>query len=181
MGCHFLCQGIFPTQGLNLHLLCLLHCRQILYQVFKDINNREGLKLKRSGIAKVLSIPLPNTSANPAPHIKVKTIVNFVCQCCSCILIIFLSPVSLPSMGSHRVGHDWSNLAAATAAAIYLDWEITSGSLIILKSYYWSKTTLTNTHIIQNNSLSLKIQLTLFPVGPSTWVRLFSLLFPDLL
>ena len=25
MGCHFLLQGIFPTQGLNLHLLCLLH------------------------------------------------------------------------------------------------------------------------------------------------------------
>ena len=24
-GCHFLHQGIFPTQGLNLHLLCLLH------------------------------------------------------------------------------------------------------------------------------------------------------------
>ena len=31
MGCHFLLQGIFPTQGLNLHLLCLLHCRHILY------------------------------------------------------------------------------------------------------------------------------------------------------
>ena len=29
MGCHFLLQGIFPTQGLNPHLL---HCRQILYQ-----------------------------------------------------------------------------------------------------------------------------------------------------
>ena len=28
--CHFLLQGIFLTQGLNLHLLCLLHCRQIL-------------------------------------------------------------------------------------------------------------------------------------------------------
>ena len=25
MGCHFLLQGIFPTQGLNLHLLHLLH------------------------------------------------------------------------------------------------------------------------------------------------------------
>ena len=25
LGCHFLLQGIFPTQGLNLHLLCLLH------------------------------------------------------------------------------------------------------------------------------------------------------------
>ena len=25
VGCHFLLHGIFPTQGLNLHLLCLLH------------------------------------------------------------------------------------------------------------------------------------------------------------
>ena len=25
VGCHFLLQGIFPTQGLNQHLLCLLH------------------------------------------------------------------------------------------------------------------------------------------------------------
>ena len=29
MGCHFLLQGIFPTQGLNPGLPC---CRQILYQ-----------------------------------------------------------------------------------------------------------------------------------------------------
>ena len=31
VGCHFLLQGIFPTQGLNLHLLCFLYGRQILY------------------------------------------------------------------------------------------------------------------------------------------------------
>ena len=31
MGCHFLHQGIFPTQGSNPHFLCLLHYRQILY------------------------------------------------------------------------------------------------------------------------------------------------------
>ena len=34
VGCHALPQGIFPTQGSNLSLLCLLHilpCRQILY------------------------------------------------------------------------------------------------------------------------------------------------------
>ena len=31
MECHFLLQGIFQTQGSNLHLLCPLHCRQILY------------------------------------------------------------------------------------------------------------------------------------------------------
>ena len=28
VGCHFLLQGIFPTQGLN---LCLPHCREMLY------------------------------------------------------------------------------------------------------------------------------------------------------
>ena len=31
VGCYFLLQGIFPTQGLNLCLLHLLHYRQILY------------------------------------------------------------------------------------------------------------------------------------------------------
>ena len=29
--CHSLLQGIFPTQGWNLRLLCLLHCKQIFY------------------------------------------------------------------------------------------------------------------------------------------------------
>ena len=28
VGCHFLLQGICPTQGLSPHLLCLLHCRR---------------------------------------------------------------------------------------------------------------------------------------------------------
>ena len=31
VGFHFLLQGVFPTQGSNLPLLCLLHCRQIFY------------------------------------------------------------------------------------------------------------------------------------------------------
>ena len=31
VGCHFLLQGIFPTQGSNTSLLRLLHCRWILY------------------------------------------------------------------------------------------------------------------------------------------------------
>ena len=30
-GCHFLLQGVFPTQGSKRHHLHLLHCRQILY------------------------------------------------------------------------------------------------------------------------------------------------------
>ena len=31
-------------------------------------------------------------------------------------------PSELPSMGSHRVGHDWSDLAAAAAAAAVKEW-----------------------------------------------------------
>ena len=31
VGCRFLLQGLFLTQGANWHLLCLLHCRWILY------------------------------------------------------------------------------------------------------------------------------------------------------
>ena len=38
VGCHFLLQGIFPTQGLNLGLL---HCRQTLYHL-----SHQGSKLK---------------------------------------------------------------------------------------------------------------------------------------
>ena len=37
-------------------------------------------------------------------------------------------PGGLPSMGSHRVGHDWSNLAAAAAAHPYM----TTGKIIAL-------------------------------------------------
>ena len=29
-------------------------------------------------------------------------------------------PGGLPSMGSHRVGHDWNNLAAAAVAVLYV-------------------------------------------------------------
>ena len=33
VGCHFLLQGIFRTQGSNMRLLRLLHCRQVLYRL----------------------------------------------------------------------------------------------------------------------------------------------------
>ena len=41
MGCHFLLQGIFPTQGSN---LSLLHCRQVLY----GMSHQGGRKKKKS-------------------------------------------------------------------------------------------------------------------------------------
>ena len=39
--CHYLLQGIFPTQGLNLHLLYLLHCRQVLYLLSQNPSVKE--------------------------------------------------------------------------------------------------------------------------------------------
>ena len=52
VGCHFLLQGIFPTQGSNLGLLCLLYLlteRWILYhcanwEVLKSVHNLSLLK-----------------------------------------------------------------------------------------------------------------------------------------
>ena len=46
-------------------------------------------------------------------------------------------PGGLPSMGSHRVGHDWSDLAAA-AAAIQLKWEDTESSTTPSLNSLWS-------------------------------------------
>ena len=39
VGCHFLLQGVFPTQGSN---PCLLYCRQILYHLSHQGSPREG-------------------------------------------------------------------------------------------------------------------------------------------
>ena len=47
MGCHFLLQGIFSTQGLNLNLLWLLHCRQLLYPLSHRGSPHKGLKLPK--------------------------------------------------------------------------------------------------------------------------------------
>ena len=65
-------------------------------------------------------------------------------------------PGGLPSMGSHRVGHDWSDLAAAAAAAGYLrkwrkrisvqkwldPWRINQFSSVQLLSHVWLFATL---------------------------------------
>ena len=39
-------------------------------------------------------------------------------------------PGGLPSMGSHRVGHDWSNLAGV-AAAVFETFQIFMGRIIL--------------------------------------------------
>ena len=52
VGCHFLLQGIFPTQGSNSHLLRLLHCRQIFFSVFTTEPPGKPL-LQNTGLKKV--------------------------------------------------------------------------------------------------------------------------------
>ena len=47
-------------------------------------------------------------------------------------------PGGLPSMGSHRVGHDWSNLAAA-AYANYTDGRLSSIYGLLIKNVHVSK------------------------------------------
>ena len=50
LGRHFLLQGFFPTQELNLCLLCLLHCRQILYHwAIGEAQNGILSSLKKEG------------------------------------------------------------------------------------------------------------------------------------
>ena len=49
-------------------------------------------------------------------------------------------PGGLPSMGSHRVGHDWSDLAAAAAAATMensMEVPQKTSCRVILQSYSW--------------------------------------------
>ena len=53
-------------------------------------------------------------------------------------------PDGLPSMGSHRVGHDWRNLAAAATAAACIFYQYSSEDttyyipLMLLSSFNWS-------------------------------------------
>ena len=53
MGCHALLQGIFLTQGLKPHLLCLLHCRQILYPLSHQGSSRRGHTETNSGGSRI--------------------------------------------------------------------------------------------------------------------------------
>ena len=89
MGCHFLLQGIFQTQELNLCLLCLLLCRRILYlwATGRILNNTKKKSIvwgatfthyTNSIMIKPMDILiwyiLPVTSSHPTPWIILKQI-----------------------------------------------------------------------------------------------------------
>ena len=62
MGCHFLLQGIFLTQGLS---LCLLHCRQFLYHwaTRETHANKVMLKILQASLQQSLNQELPDIQA----------------------------------------------------------------------------------------------------------------------
>ena len=68
-------------------------------------------------------------------------------------------PSGLPSMGSHRVGHDWSNLAAAAAAAWNLQAAITvfPSLFIILTSPHTHRESKTHIAIPVYNGLFIAL------------------------
>ena len=142
MGCHFLLQGIFLIQGSNSGFLC---CRQILYSlshqgspfiyllICKHIfGEGNGTPLQYS----CLENPMDGGAWWAAVHGVTKSrtrLSDFTLSLHfpalekematqSSVLAWRISgtaePGGLPSMGSHRVGHDWSDLAAATSKHI---------------------------------------------------------------
>ena len=65
----WLLQGIFPTQGSNPHLLCLLHCKQILYLLSHQgspmlctfyHNWKESLRSHTRNIGRIMQVWLRN-------------------------------------------------------------------------------------------------------------------------
>ena len=62
VGCHFLLQGIFPTQGSNLGLL---HCRQTLYCLSHQGNPVIGLHNYRPSIGRRVTILAVSTWVLP--------------------------------------------------------------------------------------------------------------------
>ena len=63
-------------------------------------------------------------------------------------------PGGLPSMGSHRVGHDWSNLAAVAAAAEY------KLSTLILGDLCWWFSTISNVNLLLKRTHLLGVGIT---------------------
>ena len=129
MGSPSLLQGIFPTQGSN---PCFPHCMQILYHLSlcKSIYGEgNGNPLQYS----CLENPMDGGAWKAAVHGVTKSqtwLSDFTFHfhalekemaTHSSVLAWIISGTAeldgLPSMGSHRVGHDWSDLAAAAARA----------------------------------------------------------------
>ena len=106
-------------------------------------------------------------------------------------------PGGLPSMGSQRVRHDWSNLAAATAAVnilLWTSWSLSQLLISIIVKWIWvcsNKTVFTNTgssrlcfvgrslpataleYTFQSHKTSVIMSLSTFHILKFSWAVLF--------
>ena len=124
VGCHFILQGTFLTQVLNLGLL---HCRQILYQLSYEGSTHSPLALtRRTYLAKTLTFKSSVRASLVAQRLKrlpamQETWVQFLGRedslekemaTHSSILAWRIpwteEPGGLQSTGSQRVGYDWA-------------------------------------------------------------------------
>ena len=74
VGCHFLLRVIVPAQGLNLHLLCLLHCRQIFYLVAMTLDLPVTLNFPE--ISPTSWFPLPSRQGFPGSSVGKESTCN---------------------------------------------------------------------------------------------------------
>ena len=86
-----------------------------------------------------------------------------------------MEPGGLPSMGSHRVGHDWSDLAAAAAAAAAaaefllfrgISTEILSFGEAPEQTSLWGENRVRSTVSVRQPIMSLGVLLSVFPTLP---------------
>ena len=108
VGCHALFQGIFPTQVLNLGLP---HCNPLQYSCLENPLDRGAWCAVVHGVTKSWT-QLRDSTLTFYFHALEKEMVTH-----SSVLAWRIpgtgEPGGLLSMGSHRVGYEWSDLAAA--------------------------------------------------------------------
>ena len=136
VGCYALLQGIFPTWGSSPCLLCFLHWKAVCLPLAAPGNPRYTIlpSIKKNAVLPFANIWLflENIMHGVTKswtglsdftfifhfHALEKEIATH-----SSILAWRIpetgEPDGLPSMGSHRVGHDWSDLAAAAENIIF--------------------------------------------------------------
>ena len=119
VGCHFLLQGIFPSQGLNLGLL---HCRQILYQLSYEGSHDEDNGPVPPTLQQAtadLHLPLPDTHGHSQESLSQSLVgslllspgswcaEHFVCalqESISPVLCKFYKQIPLPSKVKFPLG-----------------------------------------------------------------------------
>ena len=119
VGCHFLLQGIFPTQGLNTSLLNSQAVSSPLsHQGNPDkipdmlFNSQTTLRMRASLVAQMV-IRLPAMQETQVQSLGLEDPLENEMATHSSTLVWKIpwteEPGRLQSMGSQRVGHDWAN------------------------------------------------------------------------